>query len=149
MLKALSLIKKYEGCRLSAYQDAVGIWTIGYGTTRIHDRAVVPSDILTLTECNQYLLEHVEVITRQIKKAVEVEITENELQALVSFVYNIGIGNFRRSTLLLLLNQRAPAKIVALEFHKWNRAGSKVLAGLITRRKDEADLFLEVDNASE
>lgn len=148
MLKALSLIKKYEGCRLSAYQDAVGMWTIGYGTTRIHDRAVVASDVLTLTECDQYLLEHVELITRQIKKAVEVEITDNELNALVCFVYNIGIGNFTRSTLLLLPNQKAPSKIVALEFLKWNKAGSKVLAGLIARRKDEHDLFLEVDNAA-
>lgn len=147
MLKAISLIKKYEGCRLSAYQDAVGIWTIGFGTTRIHDRAVVQSDVLTLTECEQYLIEHAELISRQIKKCLEVEISENELDALICFVYNIGIGNFRRSTLLLLLNQKAPSKIVALEFLKWNRAGSKVLAGLIARRKDEHDLFLGVENA--
>jgi lysozyme len=140
--KAKKLIIKYEGLRLEAYKDPVGIWTIGFGSTRIFDRQVCEGDKCDRTQAEIFLDEHIEIISRAIKKLIKVEVTENEFCALVSFAYNVGVGALRYSTLLRKLNDKHPKEMVAAEFARWNKAGSKVLAGLVTRRKDEADLFL-------
>lgn len=143
--KAKQLIKRYEGLRLEAYQDVAGVWTIGYGTTWLINRPVCAQDKCTKDEAESWLYEHMLNTARAIQKVIKVEITENEFNALVSFAYNIGTGAFKNSTLLKLLNDRAPERIVALEFHKWNKAGGKVVNGLVARRADEANLFLQVD----
>lgn len=143
--KAKDLIKFYEGCRLQAYQDSVGVWTIGYGKTWMFNRPVCASDRCTQKEADDWLLEDMQIPARAIQKLLKVEVNENEFCAMVSLTYNIGVGAFRNSTLLKLLNDRASAGLVANEFLRWNKAGGKVLAGLTVRRKHEIDLFLSED----
>lgn len=142
LAKAKALIIKWEGCKLEAYQDSVGVWTIGYGSTYINGRPVNRQDVCAKADAESFLDESIKDISHIIKRMLKVSVSSNEFNALVSFAYNVGVGNLRRSTLLKYINDGVPAPICAQEFHKWNRAGGKILAGLIARRKDEADLFL-------
>lgn len=134
---ALSLIRKFEGLRLKAYRDPVGIWTIGYGTTA----GVVGGMVITEAQAEALLLEEAEHCAASIAHMVKVPLNSNELCALVSFVYNLGAGNLKKSTLLRKLNADAPRAEVASEFLKWNKAGGKVLLGLVRRRQAEYELF--------
>lgn len=143
----ISLIKEFEGLRLKAYQDSVGVWTIGYGTTRLSGRPVGPSDALKSEgEALQLLLSDVEAVrSPAIESLVKVQLTDNEFSALLSFTYNLGVAALARSTLLKLLNANAPRPKVAAEFSKWNKADGVELAGLTRRRAAEAALFLQPD----
>ncbi|NJM85474.1 MAG: lysozyme, partial [Leptolyngbyaceae cyanobacterium RM2_2_21] len=122
------LIKSFEGLRLKAYQDAVGIWTIGYGTTQ----GVTPGMEITQTQAEQLLRRDVNKFEQAVQEALQVSINDNQFSALVSFTYNVGSGAFRSSTLLRLLNQN-DIQGAADQFPRWNRAGGRILAGL-TRR---------------
>lgn len=137
----LLLIKSFEGLRLHAYRDAVGIWTIGYGTTR----GVRPGMQISEAEAEKFLQQDLTRFEQSINEAVEVPINDNQFSALVSFTYNVGSGAFRSSTLLRLLNQRQDVRAVADQFPRWNRAGGRVLAGLTRRRNAERALFLGED----
>lgn len=139
---ALAIIKKYEGLRLRAYLCPAGVWTIGYGSTRINNREVQEGDVCTADEAEEMLIETLSRLRFSVRKMVGTELKDHEFQALYSLVYNIGLGNFQKSSLLILLKAGAPEKICALEFPRWNKSKGKVLAGLITRRKEEQDLFL-------
>ncbi|NEQ32568.1 MAG: lysozyme [Leptolyngbya sp. SIO4C5] len=136
----LFLIKSFEGLRLKAYQDAVGIWTIGYGTTQ----GVTPGMEITQAQAEQLLKRDVNKFERAIQDAVKVTVNDNQFSALVSFTYNVGSGAFRSSTLLRLLNQN-DIQGAADQFPRWNRAGGRVLAGLTRRRNAERALFLGQD----
>ena len=137
----LLLIKSFEGLRLHAYRDAVGIWTIGYGTTR----GVRPGMRISEVEAEKFLQEDLTRFEQAINEAVQVPINDNQFSALVSFTYNVGSGAFRSSTLLRLLNQRQSVHAVADQLPRWNRAGGRVLAGLTRRRNAERALFLGED----
>ena len=137
----LLLIKSFEGLRLHAYRDAVGIWTIGYGTTR----GVRPGMRISEAEAEKFLQEDLTRFEQAINEAVQVPINDNQFSALVSFTYNVGSGAFRSSTLLRLLNQRQSVHAVADQLPRWNRAGGRVLAGLTRRRNAERALFLGED----
>lgn len=140
--EALELIKKSEGLRLYAYLDAVGIWTIGYGHTSAAGNPKVYKGMrITAQEAEDILLADLKrVYIPAVTKNVSVPLNPNQLGALVSFVYNVGEGNFKKSTLLKKLN-KADYKGAAAEFLKWNKAGGKVLKGLVTRRAAEKALF--------
>lgn len=136
--KGLDIIKKFEGLRLSAYLCPAGVLTIGYGTT-----AGVKKDMtITEAEASKMLSDHLEKIERQISALVAPKLTENEFSALCSLVYNIGIGNFEKSSLLKKLNKNEKRENVAEEFLKWRMAAGKVLKGLEKRRAAEKELFL-------
>lgn len=137
----LLLIKSFEGLRLQAYRDAVGIWTIGYGTTR----GVRPGMRISEAEAEKFLQADLTRFEQAINEAVAVPINDNQFSALVSFTYNVGSGAFRSSTLLKMLNQRHPLRNTADQFPRWNRAGGRVLAGLTRRRNAEKALFLGED----
>ena len=140
---AIDLIKKWEGLRKNAYLDPVGIWTIGYGTIRYPDGTrVKQGDTCTEAQAAAWLLDHVEDKTPQIDRAIKVPVSENEYCAIVSFVYNLGIGNFTSSTLLKKLNSGTRKAEVAAEFDRWVFAGGKKLQGLVNRRAEEKNLFL-------
>lgn len=139
---ALIIIKKFEGLRLKAYLCPAGIWTIGYGSTRIDNRDVQEGDACTADEAEAMLNETVSRLKFSVRRMVKRELKQHEYDALISLAYNIGLGNFQKSSLLILINASAPANICALEFPRWNKSKGKVLAGLITRRKEEQDLFL-------
>ncbi|MEM9087206.1 MAG: lysozyme [Cyanobacteria bacterium P01_F01_bin.53] len=137
----LLLIKSFEGLRLQAYRDAVGIWTIGYGTTR----GVRSGMRISEAEAEKFLQQDLNRFEKAINDAVKVPINDNQFSALVSFTYNVGSGAFRSSTLLRLLNQRQSLHTTAEQFPRWNRAGGRVLAGLTRRRNAEKALFLGED----
>lgn len=149
MSKAEELIKDFEGEYLNAYLDPVGIPTIGYGTIFNYDenRPVKMGDKITKDTALRFLRKECEKIIPQIKKLVKVPINQNQLDALTSFVYNVGIGALKGSTLLRLLNEGKPKQEVAEQFLRWNKATNPqgvliTLPGLTKRRKAEKDLFL-------
>ena len=131
-------ISKFEGIKLTAYQDSVGIWTIGAG----HIQGVKRGDTITLEEA--YDLLHGDVMHAEdaINKLVKVPLTQNEYDSLVSWVFNLGEGNLRKSTMLAYLNTMQ-YKLAADEMPKWSKAGGRELAGLLRRREAERKLFLE------
>lgn len=135
----LDLIKRFEGCKLEAYRDAVGIWTIGYGHTgpNVHDGLKI-----TQAQADAILAQDVSRFASGVAVNVNVALTQSEFDALVSFAFNVGLGAFRSSTLLKLLNDNADRTVVASQFLRWNKAGSKVLDGLTKRRNAEKALFL-------
>jgi len=133
--KCLDLIKQYEGCRLTAYQDSVGIWTIGYG----HTKGVKRGMKISQGVADLYLSEDVEEAANAVKKYAKTY-TQGQLDALTSFVFNLGVGSFKNSTLLRKHNagDYVGAKN---EFGRWVHAGGKVLKGLVKRRAAEAALY--------
>ena len=141
--KGLNLIKEFEGLRLKPYKDAVGIPTIGYGNTYYEDgRKVSLSDPAITEERATALLKM--VVKRYedaINRYVQVPITQNQFDALVSFAYNIGNENVRKSTLMKLLNRKQYTE-AADQLLRWNKAGGKTLKGLTRRRQAERVLFL-------
>ncbi len=133
----LALIKKSEGVRLDAYQDSVGVWTIGYG----HTHGVHPGQRITHEQAEAFLRQDIEkVAEKPVNDMVEVDLTDNQFSALCSFVFNLGSGTLEKSTLLKKLNAGDYAAVPA-ELLKFNHAGEKVLNGLTKRRQAEADLW--------
>lgn len=135
---ALNLIKKFEGCRLEAYKDIVGIWTIGWGETK----GAHSGQIIMQKDADDMLLKNINDLAENIRAVVIPSITDNQLCAMISFAYNLGIGAFYHSHLLTYLNAGLDKKDVAKEFLKWNHAGGKVVAGLTRRREAESKLFI-------
>lgn len=132
------LIQRFEGCREKAYQDCVGVWTIGYG----HTGNVRAGQVITKQEAERLLSEDLKRFEAGVEKNVKVSLTQNQFDALVSFCYNLGVGNLQKSTLLKKLNA-GDYKGAGDEFLKWNKAGGSVVKGLTNRRKDERELFLK------
>jgi GH24 family phage-related lysozyme (muramidase) len=146
MTTAFDLIKRFEGCVLHPYQDAVGLWTIGYGCRRIKGAMVSPkTEPLTQEEAEGLLSAEIIKTRDQVLKTTKGPLSDNELAALTSFVFNLGLGTYAHSTLLKLLNagDRAGA---AAEFPKWVYAGGAVLPGLVKRRAAERELFETAPN---
>lgn len=137
--KAIDLIKKYEGFSARPYKCPAGVLTIGYGRTI----DVRPYEITTEEAETIWLDKYVKTIAGQILALVNVELSNNQICALIDFVYNLGIGNFKSSTLLRKINQ-GDFSAAANEFLKWNKAGGIVLKGLENRRITERMLFLDI-----
>ena len=136
--KGIELIKKYEGLKLKAYKCPAGVWTIGYG----HTKNVKQGDVITEVQAEILLIYDLNDFENCIKKNVRIPLTQNQFDALVSFCFNVGCGNFLKSTLLKKLNEGKIAE-AAKEFLKWNKADGKELAGLTKRRQEEMELFLK------
>ena len=136
----LRILKSFEGLRLEAYLDPVGVWTIGYGTTS----GVRPGMAITTAEAENLLRQDLRRFEAAVSNNVRVTINENQFSALVSFTYNVGEGALSSSTLLRLLNQGS-IQDAAEQFPRWNKAGGRVLAGLSRRRNAERALFLGQD----
>lgn len=140
--RGLALIKQFEGCRLEAYQDAVGVWSIGYGWTHPVDGVEIHAGMqIEQVTAERLLLSGIGDYERGVKKLVSVSISQSQFDALVSFVYNLGCRSLADSTLLKKLNQQDYLGAAA-EFPRWNKAGGVVLAGLTSRRLAEQKLFL-------
>ena len=139
----LNIIKEFEGLRLSAYDDGVGVFTVGYGTTRYpNGNKVKRGDKITLEQAEQYLRHDLRNFEDAINSLVKVPLTQNQFDALTSLVYNIGSGAFSKSTLLKKLNAK-DYKGAADQFLVWNKAGGRTLQGLTNRRTKERQLFLK------
>ena len=135
--KGIELIKKYEGFSSQAYHCPAGVLTIGYG----HTKMVKKNDKITKEQAEKLLKE--DLVSRElcVEKAVKVPLTQAMFDSLVSFVYNVGSGNFTTSTLLKKLN-KGDYVGASNEFPRWNKARKVVLNGLVKRREDERKLFL-------
>ena len=138
---AVKLIKQFEGFRSIAYKCPAGVWTIGYGSTSIDGVKVKQGDTITEQAALDDVYKRLNEIDKQITATVRVPLNSNQLNALLDFVYNLGVGNFRSSTLLKKLND-SDYRGAADELLRWNKSGGKVLAGLTKRREAERELFL-------
>lgn len=136
---AFVIIRRFEGCRLTAYTCPAGKLTIGYGHTGPDVRT---GQTISSERAEQLLRADVAPVERCLNECVTAPLTQDQFDALVSFVYNVGGGAFRTSTLLRRLNARDPG--AADEFGRWTRAGARVLPGLEARRAAERDLFCGV-----
>lgn len=138
----INLIKQFEGCRLTAYQDSVGVWTIGYGWTQpVDGKPVGKGMTITQQKADDLLKQGVVQYENGVNSLVKVQLNQNQFDALVDFAYNLGVNALKGSTLLKKLNTGDYAG-AANEFTKWNKAGGKELAGLTRRREAEKSLFL-------
>ena len=134
----INLIKKYEGCVLTAYQCPAGVWTIGYGHTRTACKGLK----ISLKTAEKLLEEDIKVYEKGVNNVVSVSLTQNQFDALVSFSFNCGVTALKNSTLLKKLNSK-DYEGAAKEFPRWNKSNGKVLAGLTKRREEEKELFLK------
>lgn len=139
----INLIKDFEGFRAETYLDAVGVPTIGYGTTAMAGVGIEPRAGMKVTEqqAEAYLLKTVEKFAAQIVPSIKRPTNDNEFGAMVSLAYNIGPGAFKRSSVLRHFNAGDKSR-AADAFLMWNKAGGKVLKGLVRRREAERALFL-------
>lgn len=136
--RMINYIKGFEGLSLKPYLDAAGKPTIGYGhLIKSHEHF---DDPISLYRAEKLLIEDIKVAEKCIDLHVKVKLTQNQRDALVSFIYNIGCGAFSHSTLLKKLNAGNYWE-ASEEFSKWTRAGGRILAGLVTRRAKEATIF--------
>ena len=137
----ISLIQRFEGCRLTPYRDIAGVWTVGYGHTATAASLAATGITLSQGEATELLRRDLRTTEAAVNAATEdVELSQSQFDALVSLTFNIGVTAFRESTLLkrLLSGDVAGA---AAEFGRWVIAGKKVVPGLVARRKAEAELF--------
>ena len=140
--EGLQIIKDSEGFRMDAYLCPAGIATIGWGSTYYaNGNKVKLGESITREQADDELLFEINRCIPQIKSVVKVPLNNNQLSALVSFVYNLGIGKFSKSTLLRKLN-KGDYDGAANEFIRWTKAGGVVLPGLVKRRDREKSLFL-------
>jgi len=134
--EGLALIKKFEGCELKAYHCAAGVPTIGYGSTH----GVTMDMEITQEEADELLMDDVHKFEEAVTRAVKVPLEQNQYDALVSWTFNLGPSNLSSSTMLRVLNEGNYDEVPA-QIKRWNKAGGKVLQGLIRRREAEALLF--------
>jgi len=133
-----ALIKQFEGFREIAYQDVVGVWTIGYGFTR----GVTPGQHMTLAQAEARLITELLGYEQAVLSGCTLEPNQNQLDAMCSLAWNIGIAGFLRSTVLRAHN-RGDFQSASRAFGLWNKAGGREWAGLTRRRAAEAALYLE------
>lgn len=133
----LNLIKHFEGCRLSAYQDSRNIWTIGVG----HTKGVSPGMVITQEQADQLLSADLVTAEEAVNSDVRCALNQNEFDALCSLCFNIGSGNFKSSTVVRKLNA-GDIQGAADAILMWNRVNEVVSAGLQRRREAERALFL-------
>lgn len=134
--RGIDLIKRFEGLRLTAYDDGVGVQTIGYG----HTAGVKAGMTITAEQAVQFLREDLHSAERDIDRLVTVHLCQHQFDALASLVFNIGGTAFRDSTLLRKLNAGDYAG-AALQFDRWVHGGGKILPGLVRRRAAERAMF--------
>ena len=140
----IKIIKELEGFKTNAYQCSSGVWTIGYG----HTQNVQKNDTCSLEEATEFLMQDIEIAQHAVNTLVKVELNQNQFDALVSFVYNIGVGSkvrkkgFAGSTMLAFLNA-GHFPLAAGQFDRWVYSKSEISKGLVKRRKKEKELFLK------
>lgn len=140
--KTKGIIKKFEGCELEAYLDENNIPTVGYGCTiHLDGKKVKLGDAITQYDAGRLLSKNINDIEEQLYRCIDIKLNDNQLSSLISLVYNIGIGNFRHSTMLKLINN-SKFLDAANEFSRWKWSGGKVIKGLIRRRVFEKEIFL-------
>lgn len=136
--KGLDLIRSFEGCRLTAYQCSAGKWTIGYGHT---GKEVVEGLQITQARATDLLLVDVNSVLKMLRADIRVPLRQNQLDALISLGFNIGVDALRKSTLLRLINRNPDDPAITAEFERWVYVKGIVSAGLVRRRKAETKVY--------
>ena len=134
--KGIDLIKKHEGFRSKAYRCSANVLTIGFG----HTLNVKSTDVIDKAQAEVFLRQDVEFAEKEVNRH-NLNINQNQFDALVSFVFNLGVGNFARSTLLRKIKSDPNDPTIRKEFERWIYAGGEILNGLVRRRKEESDLY--------
>ena len=138
--KALELIKQFEGLRLKAYLCPGGVWTIGYG----HTAGVKPGMVISEAQAEEYLTADL-IASEKYLNNLRLAINQNQFDALISFIYNVGTGNFSRSTLLRKVRANPQDNSIMDEFLRWVYSKGRVLPGLQRRRLAEMKLYFSND----
>jgi lysozyme len=145
----LNLIKTFEGFRANAYRDPVGIWTIGYGHTSMAGPPEVKEGMsVTRQEAAIILARDVAAFSDGVRRLLKRQVNDRQFSALVSFAYNVGLENFRKSSVLKAVNDGNDAA-VARRLQLWVKAGGRVLPGLVRRRAAEAAMFAGDDGVEQ
>lgn len=134
----INKLKGFESLELTSYKDKAGVWTIGYG----HTRGVKPGQSITEAQAEAFLKEDLREAEGYVNK-LKMELTQGQFDALVDFVYNVGIGDFMGSTLLKKIRAKAPTKEIQKEFRRWVYSKGKKLGGLVKRREWEAQRWAQ------
>lgn len=129
-------IKEFEGCVLTAYKCPAGVWTVGYG----HTKNVTPGVVISQAVANTFFESDIKVVELQVNSSLPM-LTVCQFDAIVSFVYNLGLTKFLTSTLYRKIKANANDPSIATEFGKWKLGGGRVLPGLIKRRDWEAKRY--------
>ncbi len=132
----LNLIKEFEGLRLAAYKCSANKWTIGYG----HTKGVYSGQQITKDQAEAFLIDDIQDAQSAICGLVNVPLNDNEYAALVCFTFNVGVGQFRNSTLLKILNKNMHDAVPS-QLMRWNKVNGEEMGGLSRRRKAEAKLW--------
>ena len=139
--KGIEFIKALEGLSLTSYQDVAGVWTFGYGST---GKDIGPNMMGTEKQAEALLRKHLATLERRLLTAIPVDrirLEQHQFDALVSLIYNVGIGAFRKSKMRGKI-MAGDFEGAATEFDDWTKAGGRVIGGLVMRRKAEKKLFL-------
>ena len=137
------VIKEFEGYSSKPYLCPANIPTIGYGNTMYAngERVTMDDPEIDQSEAEKMLLDTIKTVEKQVKNVLEVKLKAHQLAALISFTYNVGIGNFSNSTLLAWVNSNPDFPRIPEQFRRWNKGGGKVLQGLVRRREEEIKLW--------
>lgn len=139
--ETIDLVKRFEGYRDRAYKCPAGVWTIGYGTIRYPGgRPVKSGDVCTTGNAESWLKHELEYAELKVHRLIKVPLTSHQIGALTSFVYNLGSGAFRASTLRRRINS-GDFEDVPYQFKRWVHGGGRILRGLVIRRQAEVDLY--------
>lgn len=134
--QGIELIKRYEGLRLEAYVCPAGVATIGWG----HTKGVKAGMVIDLAEAERLLADDIAIAERCVNCDAD-KLNQNQFDALVSFVFNVGVSAYRNSTLRKMVLAKPDNPAMADEFGKWKYADRKILPGLVRRRKAESELY--------
>jgi len=146
---ALDLIKRHEGLRLTSYRCSAGVWTIGYGhTSAAGEPKVEPGMTITKAEANRIFDKDIQNFAVGVERAINVPLSPAQFGACVSLAFNIGLGAFKKSSVLRFINKNQMTN-ASDAFLLWNKAGGKVLKGLVRRRAEEAEMFSSANNSDD
>ena len=134
--KGKKLIKSFESCKLKAYRCPAGVWTIGYG----HTKGVKEGMVISQEDAERFFEEDIKEFEKQLN-SLQLAINQNQYDALMSFIYNVGLARLAKSTLLKKVKANSEDKTIRNEFNKWVYSGAHKLPGLQRRRAAEADLY--------
>jgi lysozyme len=134
-INGLNIIKEFEGLKLEAYKCPANVWTIGYG----HTGGVKETDKITIEDAERLLKKDLELFEYKLN-SLKLELNQNQFDALISFIYNIGFSAFNKSTMLTCL-KKGKFKEAGIQFSRWIYAANRVLTGLVRRREEESRLF--------
>jgi len=142
--KGTVLLHHFEGLKLNAYKCPANVWTIGYGNTFYEDGTKVnQGDTITKERATQLFDSVADSFANQITGSIKAILNDNQFSSLISFAYNVGVTNFKKSTLLKKINIDKNDPTIFAEFLRWDKAAGKVLPGLKLRREAEAKLYFE------